>query len=267
MKMKSQKVYLATNLAIICTIQLFLSSSLSAYYELDDIDKEEYSKIYSSLPSPQENSEKLNTSPQFKPFLETAEEIVTRYGLESHVGLSLIHQHFPTGRDQVIVEEYQEIGTIPSLVTWAHTYEEAQDQFALPSSWMFINPQKDPVLFEASTDPEVKIGNQMLQKNPEFMEEMSKLLYSQGLNNLLAVSLLKRGSLVAGEDQVYTERLTIDERKSVVQLEYAKNQPSDAIRTSWSFKGPKQRGCVIIRDCIPLKDGGHHYFWYHEDIN
>ncbi|OJW52299.1 MAG: hypothetical protein BGO67_10635 [Alphaproteobacteria bacterium 41-28] len=245
------------HLAILFALQLWASTPLSAQYELDDIDQETYSKHYSTLPSPQENNEKLKTYSQFKSFLEKAEEIVTRYELESYVGLRLLHQHFLAKRDQVIVEEYQVVEETPSLVTWAHSFEDAKSKSALPASWIFMDPEKKPLMFEASTDPEVKIGSHMLQKNPKFMEEMSHLIYTHNLNNLLGVALLKRSSLVGGQDQMYVEHIGENGNISILQLGYEKDQPENIIQTSWSFKGPKQQGCLVISVCQPTPTGGH----------
>lgn len=251
-------------LTVTCALQVLMTNSLTAYFELDDIDKEAYSRHYSKLPSPEENNAKLKASSQFKPFLERAEEIVVRYGLESHVGLRLIHQHFPAEVGQIVTEEFQMVEETPSLVTWSHSFEEAKEKEALPASWIFTSPPKTPLMFEASTDPEVKLGSQMLQQNTEFMKEMSQRLYEYELNDLLAVSLLKRATLVGGEGQMYVERMNDNGKVSVLQLGYEKDQPENIIRTSWSFKGPKQHGCIMIQACQPLPWGGHLKVCFHQ---
>lgn len=254
------------SLILALTLNVLMGTSLQANFDLEEINMENYRRHYNALPSADESNLKLKNSTQFKPFLKDAEEVVTRYGFESHVGFRLLHKHFSAEDNQIIAEEYKVVEGIPSLVTWAQTFEEAQAQSALPASWVFKNGQEKPLMFEASTDEAVQVGAQMLQREPEFMEEMSKLLYTSGLNDLLAVSLLKRGSLVGSDDQMYVERTSMDGYKSILQLGYEKDQPENIIRTSWSFKGPRQQGCITISACQPTPQGGHVTVYTHIKI-
>lgn len=241
-----------------------LQISAEACSTLEEVNLNAYAQHYNHLPDVETANQELQSSPYFHSFLKEAEEIVSRYDLESHVGLRLIHQHFPVGKNQVVTEEYQTVQGTPSLVSWAHNIEEAESQFALPASWIFSTPQEAPIMFEASTDLAVKVGNKMLQNNPEFFSEISKLLDENNLTKQLSVALLKRDSLIAKEEQMYVEAISDDGNRSILQLGAKKDQPENIIRTSWSFRGPKQQGCIVIQCCQPLPGGGHLYLNYHQ---
>lgn len=236
---------------------------LHAQFELEDVNLERYRNYYNSLPSVEDNDAALKASPQFIPFLKNTEEIITRYELEYSVGLRLIHRHFTLSDNQVMSESYELVQGTPSLVTQAHSYEEAEEREAIPASWIFSNvKQEEPLLLEASTDSAVRSGSKQLQKSPEFFDEMSKLLQETQLNNLFSVAILRRDSLVAGEEQSYMEVNSHDTPKSVVQIWNDNNTLGNTIRTSWSFKGPRQQRCWPILKCVWVPDypeGRHRY--------
>lgn len=264
---KTAKTYIKTSLLFSCALHLSVSTALCGQFQLDDIDAEAYRTHYNNLPSVQESDGLLKESSQFHSFLKEAEEIITRHELESLVGLRLIHRHLSLGKNQVMAEEYEVVNNTPSLVTSAFHIEEAKAKGAVPASWIFSgNIEEDPIVFEASTDAAVKLGSSTLQDKPDFMQEMSMLLHTKGLNNLFAVSLLKRDALTAKEDQMYVEQISTDEKLSILQLGYEQDQPSNMIRTSWSFKGPKKYGCINFTICQPLPTGGHLNIIYHQKV-
>src|SRR3990167_11429112 len=125
------------SLAFTCVSHLSLSTALCGHFDLDDIDIATHKTHYNALPSVEENDALLKASPPFDSFLKEAEEIVTRYELESAVGLRLIHRHFALGENQVMTEGYETINEVPSLVTYAHKFEEAKEKGAVPASWIF----------------------------------------------------------------------------------------------------------------------------------
>ncbi len=240
-----------------CAIQLCLISEIHAQNELEDFDLEAHRRHYNSLPAVEESDATLQKSSQFNHFLKEAEEIVTRFEFESFMGLRLIHRHFDLGKNQLMTEEYKVVDHLPSLVTSARYVESAKEINTVPSSWIFSSQSNEPVqLFETSTDSAVKTASALLHNSPEFTEEMGNLLREHSLTDLLSVAVLKRESLVASPDQVYMEVNYGDTNSSVVQLWNASDSPGGSIRTSWSFKGPRQHTCHYEYYCANI-DGQH----------
>jgi len=260
MKIKSK-----LSLTLGVTLQILMMSSLHAEFDWDDVNLEIHRKHYNNLPSVEESDAQLRVSTQFEPFLKKAEEVVVQYELEDSIGLRLIHRHFDLGEKQVMAENYELVKNVPSLVTYAHSIEEVQDKKALPASWIFSgNADQEALLFEASSDPEIRASSYKLQQNPEFFEEMNTLLRDHQLNNLLSVAILKRDSLVAKKGEIYVEANTLPKNKSIVQVWNKNNKSPDSIRTSWSFKGPRQPKCVRVSQCIPNDRGEHIVYGWHQ---
>jgi hypothetical protein len=150
-----------------------------------------------------------------------------------------------------MAETYKVVNQIPSLVTSAHFLEDAREIKAVPSSWIFSKHESEKVqLFETSTDSSIKAANTSLQNNPEFFDEIGKLLRDHDLTELLSLAVLKRESLVGSEGQLYVELNDESDKESVVQLWNTKDSPKESIRTSWSFKGLKQHECPLKIVCF-----------------
>jgi hypothetical protein len=247
--------------------QLWATTPLFAgNYSLDDIDQEKYQTSYNKLPSVEDSNSLLKErNAQFSQLLKDAEGIVVKYGMETHIGLRLIHSHFPAEKNHVMVEEYQTWEGKPSLVTYAQNLEEAKEKKALPASWIFSgNTQDDVQIFETSTDPAVHAGVRMLQEKPSFMDEMGDLLRTTQFNSLLSVALMKRDSFDLKEEELYLENNSSTLLKSIVQAWNPKENPISAFQTSWNFKGLKG-GCLKLHYCadwIP----GHPKIEYHQHM-
>ncbi|OJW52806.1 MAG: hypothetical protein BGO67_00545 [Alphaproteobacteria bacterium 41-28] len=221
-------------------------------FALEDFNATEYTRHYNSLPAVEDSNKELQVSTFFAPFLKEAESVVVQYELEPYIGLRLIHRHFPVEGNQLMAEEYQTYKEQPSLVTSAYEVDGALLKGMIPASWILAHGDGDEVtVFEASNDAAVHTGSKMIQKNPEFLDEMGKLLEDNNLNNILAVALLKRDALVASENQIYLEINDSEHDKSIVQLWDVSKQNKDAIVTSWSFKGPREQRCIRESVCVP----------------
>lgn len=262
MTKKTRKLISTRNLAIFC-MQLCLSSSLYAHYELDDFDIKAHSSYYNSLPSVEENDKLLKQSPQFQNVLKEAEEIITKYELNDSIGLRLIHRHYLLNDNQVMAEAYNLESGTPSLVTAPYSFEETQEIKARPSSWIFGSNSQDISLFETSTDFAVRETSLKLQKSPEFFEEMGEVIRNYQMKNLLSLAVLKRKSLFAQPGQVYLEINSTDESKSIVQIWNASEKPQDSIITTWSFKGPQEGNCIQEFICRKPNGGEHEFIYRH----
>lgn len=247
-----------TSILALLTLQLCASTPSSAIYKLDDIDPERYQTNYNKLSTVENSDHQLQErSAQFSQLLEDAEKIVNKYEMEGHVGFRLIHNHFLVGKGQLMVEESQSIKETPSLVTSAQDFDAVKTKKAVPASWIVSeNPEESPIAFEMTTDPAARAGRKLLKKNPEFMKEMSDLLKDTKFNSLLSVALLKKDSIVAAEDEMYMEISEANPQRSIVQILKADQITKPTIRTSWSFKGPKQQACDSYIHCYP--DGYSH---------
>lgn len=95
-----------------------------------------------------------------------------------------------------------------------------------------------------------------LQENPEFFEEMRRLLIEYELFNLFSVAILQRTSLVAHEGQSYMEESYTDPNESIVQVYDDSKISPNSIITTWSFKGPREQKCTPSAYCEP-RYGGH----------
>jgi len=233
-------------LAILLTCHIGASTpSLSSppLLSMDEVNSETHVKHYNKLSTVEEADKNLHSNPKFESVLKKAGEIITHNELESYFGLRLIHRHFPLKNNQIMVEEHQILSGKPSLVTYAHSLEEAKEKQVFLSSWMFSPDSNDIYAFEATIDEAAKTGAMLVQRNPQFLDDMEKLLRENNLNNLLSLAVLKRESLPATKDQIYLEVNSSSEETSVVQLWNDKESPHNSIVTSWSFNGPSQLKC------------------------
>ncbi|MBX9786737.1 MAG: hypothetical protein K2Y08_05305 [Alphaproteobacteria bacterium] len=236
-------------------IQLQINNSSQAIFTLEDFDSVNHVRHYNSLPEVEDADANVRQIPSVPLFLQRAESLVAQYKLEPYVGLRLIHKHFPLSDGQLMIEEYHVVDGIPSLVTSPHALEETI-MAAIPSSWIFSNNLKqDPYIFEASTDPAVKEAITKLKENPEFFDEMRKLLTEYELLSFFSVAILQRTSLIVHEGQSYLEESYTDPNESIIQVCDDSKISPNAITTTWSFKGPREMKCTPSAYCSPRMHG------------
>lgn len=237
---------------------ILLSCSANAnIFSIEDVDTVSHSKIYNKLLYIEDSDRKLKQFPHFEKFLKASEEVVCRYDLAEHVGLRLIHRHFDLQEGQIMIENFQVVKDVPSLVTNAYNILEVQEEEVKPSSWFFTQSISDPIsFFEFSSDPSVKQGIKKLEKDYEFFDEIKKVTEEFEIQTLMAISLLKRENLIAKDNEEYREINYEDISKSIVQIANVDEHDSINIRTTWSFKGPRQVGCVPSWKCISTAPWG-----------
>lgn len=230
--------------------------------DIDDIDTESYVHHYNRLLAVEEADDRLKGSSEFEKYLRIAGEIIIRYGAQEYFGLRLMHRHFPLSPNHIMVEEFQLLSDVPSLVTSAHTFEDARTKGAIPSGWIFGSTLDEINVFETTTDPAVQKGSQFVQEHPEFFDEIGRSLRDSGLNNLVCLGILPRQSLTGNTPLVYLEQNYESTFQSVTQL----GEVSDlgkSIKTSWSFAGPIQHGCVPMYQCKYVIGQPHAHIPYH----
>jgi len=223
--------------AVLC---MSATSCLGDPYSLKEDKAEEHVKHYNTLPYVGIADADLKTQPQFHDFLSRAREVIASYnGFSDHTGLRLVHRHFDLKPENVVVQQFSTYEKTPSLISSALPLAEALAKDAVPSGWVF--GVSSPQIFEFSTDEAVKKDLHDIKSTPEFLEQMEIVIKDFHLEGLMSVSLLRNASLVAQIGEVYQEN-TYD-FGSVVQVIDAKKIVPTHIRTSWSFRGPRQVAC------------------------
>ncbi len=199
-----------------------------------------YARHYNALPSLAEANLALSSSPYFEELIETVKEILVSCKLEACIGLRLIHKHFSVEKDQVAVEEFQNVEGVPSLVTSPHPWKKAIKKGALPSSWI-VSDEGDVNVFEASLDPAVKTATKLIEKNSQFFDKIKQALQKHNLHRVLSIAILERDSLVANKDQFYIEVKESEDHRNILQLQDRQSQEATtAVSTAWSFKTGKR---------------------------
>ncbi len=234
----------------------------AAHFSLDDLDVAAYGKQYNSLPGPDAQDAALKESGTFEPFMKEARSVVDRYDLGSHVGMRLTHRHFSVKDGHIMAEEYGTYDERPSLITSSQALREAMGKRMIPASWI-LSRAEAPQMFEASNDEAVYEGSKLIQRSPEFLDAMAKLLDSHKLDSLLSVALLSRHSLASRGQQFYGEisfTMEASRQESVVQLwDEGTDRFKDSILTSWPLGVPREHKCTTTTwtRCDRERDGCH----------
>ena len=243
---------------------LNVTGSNAEIYSLDDLDTKGHADFYNTLPSVEHSDELLKSrKDSFEHFLTSVKGIVLRYEMQQEVGLRLIHNHYNISDSQIMVEKFEEIVGIPSLVTSPCAVKEF-NQEALPTGWIFSSSNTTkPNLFEASTDGAVRSAINKLSSEPEFIQEMGDMIRQHQFEDLIALGILSRDGLTAEDGDMFLEINSADEARSIVQVKQIMESPMDFIKTSWNFKGPTQHGCLKTWGCVATGRGGHVHAEYH----
>lgn len=240
-------------LSIAILISASMTPCFADIFSLKDLNAEQHAANYNSFFNTETADEALHGRADFSDFLSKAEEVIMSYGFDHHTGLRLMHRHFELPTSYVMVEEFQNHEQIPSLVTSAISISEVRSKGATPSGWTFNSSARN--VFEFSTDEATHEGMRDIQTTPEFLEAMEKVIKDFHFEDLMSVSVLKKGSLIASEGQYYQERTF--PYASVVQV--INGDWREGTRTSWPFgKGPMQLACTT---CRPAPEG--HRTLYH----
>lgn len=228
-----------------------ISNLDAGVFSIDDVDLKFHVSHYNALPSVEQADEKLQSKSAFQDFLLKTKRIIVSHGLENIIGLRLIHRHFNLNQEQVMVENFEMHKGIPSLITTAHHIADAHKKGAVPSSWILSGSH--PVVFEFSTDQAVRSGIEKMLAAPKFLPEIMGALLEDGFQDLLAVSISTRDSLVVEGEKVYLERNFGGPAASVVQASLPTSD-TGALVTGWGFNGGENAYCVRS-----LCDGDYHH--------
>ncbi|HCI49187.1 MAG: hypothetical protein A2977_02785 [Alphaproteobacteria bacterium RIFCSPLOWO2_01_FULL_45_8] len=238
----------------LCT--LLLSFSGFSALLLQEVDLVYHNQCYNKLPSVKEADQNLEARSDFQNFLKKAGEVANSYGLQDYLGLRLIHRHFDLRPSQVMVEIFDQYENTPSLITTPSSMERAHEKGAVPSSWIFTD--SNPMLFETSTDDGARKGLEKLRNVPNFWNEMAVLIKKNNFQDLVALAILKRESLIPlSTEQIYMERNYGRLESSIVQLENREGVVDQSIRTSWAFDETDGVCMCSSHYCHSRDDGDH----------
>jgi len=234
---------------------------------IDEVDPEFHATHYNSLDPIEKADADLKSEVSFNSFLGKVGEIVTAYKLEDYVGVRLIHRHFSLNPGQVMVENFEKVKDVSSLVTTPHDISLAREKGAVPSAWIFLDSQL--AVFEFSTDPAVKVGLKKVKDSQGFLGDIRKVIKEFDLQDLISIGVIAKQSLIAEGDQIYWERNYYGSNlRSVVQLvnpSFYEEKGKTPYYTAWKFivDGPITR-CSMCWSCHDWEDreeecsGDHH---------
>lgn len=206
--------------------------SKASVYEIEYVNPLTHAKMYNQLQSIELADEQIKKLPDFSSFLEAAGKVIEKHGLTDCIGLRLIHNHFILNDGQVMVENFEEVDSVPSLVTSACSVSEAKGKGAIPASWLFST--FPPSSFELSTDPAVLKIVKSLEQEPAFLVDMKEVIENYRLQNLMAVAVLKKDFLMAKDKELYLEISDDSLSRSIVQLVKEEDVGLSVI-TAWKF--------------------------------
>jgi hypothetical protein len=213
-------------------------------------------RIYNSFPEVEIASQELDKNGNLQAFLTEARDIAISKGLESHIGVRLIHRHFEVEDDERMVETLV-IGEEGKMTLVTQPEKETD---AVPASW--VRTASGWEAFEYSRDKRVKdMVVSSIVSLQEVALEINALSEKYGLTHLLAVSILAREWTVGLPDDImFLERSYLSPTKqSIVTVESAAEETfASSIITAWEFSKPITHACVGRFVCA-TNDSGKHY--------
>lgn len=206
--------------------------------------------VYNSLPLIGEADQLLNGQTDLEDFFRAAGELICKFDLESHVGIGLLHKHNTVGRNQLMVENPEEIRPGKPALVMALTEEETGEDY-VPVLWKLqgTDQQASFVALEHSRCAEAHAGHRLLVNRPEFLAEFRKLLLDFGYESILGLTIMRVQSLRRKAGETYIERSHPARVANVMTAStQTKEQATRLIRTSWSFrKGATVNGALMTK--------------------
>jgi hypothetical protein len=172
---------------------------------------------------------------QTKDKIEDLGDVICRHGLESQVGISLLHKHFEMSHDEWLVEKF--VGK----TSYAVPVNRSEDTFVLPYMWKV---GKDPgsdlwgwyplEFFECPKDNLVEA----IVRNESFFADMATALSNLEVTSMFGVSVLHRDSMKPEKGEILLERSNDRERKlNFLAVPIKELHPQIEItQTLWVFK-------------------------------
>jgi hypothetical protein len=149
--------------------------------------------------------------------------IFTKYNVDGHLGVQLLHRHFRLDNDERLVDAGG------ASVPWSSEGSEALDSRILPVSWAFEGDTYYP--YEFKFVPPTQELHEPVIPEP-FLVEFSEVLKAHNLQDVLGIRALKPGYAKKAE-------MEITKGRSNITFDYDSDAAEDdnAIEASWAFSG------------------------------
>lgn len=162
--------------------------------------------------------------------------LIHRHGLESSVGLCLLHNHNDVREDHLMVETYEEdTYATPALVMRHMARREAPSSVPVA----FKVEGKKLVALEHSAVPLAKQSFAALENaDSAFVEAFCDLVEGRGFANLVGLSVLRLDTIAASPDVELLERTDVDRVANVMRIDDGGGARGEgnSIETSWQFQ-------------------------------
>lgn len=170
-------------------------------------------------------------------------EIVREHGLESSVGIRLLHKHNDINLGEVMAEHYRIDQDGFALITRVVPISKISNNY-VPNSWTLSDDKFIPLEFSQEqlvNDPAINPIN-----NKEFFLDLAKTIRHLGLGDVLGPSLL--GSALIEENRPNNSSMLIestaqDDRANVLRfIEISNDIAGSSVETHWCVSGIEKDG-------------------------
>jgi hypothetical protein len=191
------------------------------------------SKVFSSLPNFRTASHSLEG---MSGSLSLLGKVICRHNLQEHIGVSLLHKHFPISRDEQLIKYF--VGNC----SYIRPYPRSTNENVVPYLWKFDCDRTTGLqsfyplefvdtgrrAFRGRTDARKLLSSEM------FLAEFSATLHALDLRNVLGLCTNHgRGEIVLGDGEILVE--TTDHVHRVLTLAPVAKKSIEAVETSWLF--------------------------------
>ena len=186
----------------------------------------------------------------FEVFTEEAAELICSYGVQSSIGICLLHNHNYLDDDEIMLEYTSHLNDgRPSLVM--QRTKTNKEFLKLPVNWKVVVDDDGYTYMpiEFSTVDGVTEANNLLEDNPELLREFAALVIRYGLSNLVGLAVYRHDFLRQQENDVFIE--TTDPKIIANVIAACPKETTDLTMvtpTLWRFQTnpdeEKPQGCV-----------------------
>lgn len=172
--------------------------------------------------------------------------IIVRNGLESTVGVRLLHKHNILYEGELMIEDCF-VGDEFTLVTKAENSQKLNKDY-VPNSWALRGGEYVPIEFSARnllTDIEINPDT-----HPKFFRELAEVLQSHGVDGVLGPSVLGSDFIESHRPKghsILAEVSNYDERSNILMFARPEaNVVGKAVQTHWCVSPDSSSGVVTM---------------------
>jgi len=213
-------------------------------------------EVYNNLKSVEDADQALKDNLDLNDFFKDASTLFWKYGLQSRLGVALLHKHRPCLEDERMIEYPEILDGIDALVT-RPSKSDSKVSDMVPTLWQILDEKYHPL--EYSHDQEANNLIRAQEISPNFLKEFKLLSNKYHTSQLIGLAIVKRELYKSAKpDEIAIEYS--DLKDSIVILKKQVEVKGQTIDTAWDFEKTFDpvlgclRGCK--RQCYS-KDGGH----------